>query len=92
MHVRANLGRRRRPRHRLWGGMRAKEARAFDRFGRFEGSSADGSGSPDNVPLCLALLGLAIPAQFVHVSGGTCWLATDPAGGIEAVIRLRVTR
>jgi len=60
-------------------GMRAEDrARAFDRFWRSEASSADGSG-----------LGLAIVAQLVHVSGGTCWLAPGPTGGIDAVVRLR---
>ena len=63
-------------------GMRAEDrARAFDRFWRSEGSSADGSG-----------LGLAIVAQLVHVSGGTCWLEAGPAGGIDAVVRLQAAR
>jgi signal transduction histidine kinase len=63
-------------------GMRADDrARAFARFWRSEGSSADGSG-----------LGLAIVAQLVHVSGGTCRLDAGPTGGIDAVVRLRAAR
>ena len=60
-------------------GMPAEQReRAFDRFWRAPTSDQDGTG-----------LGLAIVRQLLEASGGTAELRPNPAGGLDAVVRLR---
>lgn len=54
-----------------------ERARAFDRFWRPEGSTAEGTG-----------LGLAIVDQLIRVSGGEVELVAGKDSGIDAVVRL----
>jgi signal transduction histidine kinase len=60
-------------------GMPAEQReRAFDRFWRAPASDQEGTG-----------LGLAIVRQLLEASGGTTELRPNPAGGLDAVVRLR---